>query len=741
MILSSPAVNALPILHLAPFRRREIAFFFLASVVLSLPLVAAEQPDLRLDRLQSSLTGEHRHYQQYIDGLEVVGAGRTESALSGGHRTATDVIARRVSSRQANALVAPLSGGSLVYWSVDGEARLAWRVVTERRRLERFASYYDAETGLLLYCEPLFFTARARVFDPNPVAKLNDPALRDANNAAAAVPDRAYSIVDLPDLASSGSLSGPNVVITDLEPPVTPAVDVAQSLLFDRSQPQFEDVNAYFHIDAAQRYLQSLGYTGARRIVAYPIPVDAHASNGTDNSYFLPAPVAGRGALYFGDGGTDDAEDSDIVLHEYGHAIEEWIAPGTFSGTSASQNRALAEGFGDYWSFSSTYEKTVATGRDPFCIADWDARCAGDDQSERCGYPADADCLRRVDSRKTMADYINSDGSGTEHRNGEIWSSALREIFVSLTTRYGLAEGKRITDVDVLEAHFGVPPNPAFATMARRLLDTDRILNNSANAAVICAAMTVRGILTTNECDRTARGELTYFQSVDRRLAIPDNRDAGIVSRLVVTDPRVIQNLYVRLDVAHTARGDLRISLVAPDGARALLQSQSIDRATDIHVTYGLDAQSAQSLDVFRGRSAAGEWRLEIADLAPRDTGALLSWSLGIQFAGDEPSPTRPITSSARKHIAALAHASGANSTTFITDLRIYNRGTRAASVTLLFTPTGADGTQRFAAVKLVIAADQIVQFDDLVARIFSTSGTGQLEILGDVAELVVTSR
>ena len=49
-----------------------------------------------------------------------------------------------------------------------------------------------------------------------------------------------------------------------------------------------------------------------------------------------------------------------------------------------------------------------------------------------------------------MADFINSSLSGTEHRNGEIWSSALREIFMTI--------GRRKTDTLVLEATFGVPP-------------------------------------------------------------------------------------------------------------------------------------------------------------------------------------------------------------------------------------------------------------------------------------------
>src|SRR5437016_10578548 len=94
-----------------------------------------------------------------------------------------------------------------------------------------------------------------------------------------------------------------------------------------------------------------------------------------------------------------------------------------------------------------------------------------------------------------MADYIDSNNSGTEHLNGEIWSSALREIFMSMTSRLGVAAGKRMADTTILEGTFGMPPNPTYATMARKLLGADGELNGGANQQVICTAMTTRGIL------------------------------------------------------------------------------------------------------------------------------------------------------------------------------------------------------------------------------------------------------
>jgi subtilisin-like proprotein convertase family protein len=611
---------------------------------------------------------------------------------------------------------------------VDGKLHIVRKTIVGERRFERYAEYRDIDTNALLRRVPLFWTAKARVFDVNPVAKLNDPSLQDQNNQKSAVPDAAYTEVDL-----DPSLTGPNVAIVDLEQPANAPIDPAQPPLFDRSQLQFEQVNAYFQIDRAQRYLQSLGYVGSRRLVDYVLPVDPHAANGTDNSYYIPSATPGRGALYLGDGGTDDAEDSDIMLHEFMHVVQDWIAPGAFGGESREQSRALGEGYADYWSFSSTYDETVKSGRDPSCIGDWDARCWLDDSSQGCGYHAGSDCLRRADSTKTMADYIDGNQSGTEHSNGEIWSSALREIF--------LKAGKRITDTMVIESYFDTPPSPTFRVMAQKVLDVDRQLNGGANVTTICSAMTLRGILAASECDRAPRGEVTYFQSADQGIIIPDNNANGIVSALTVNDGRSINRVFVHVRATHPARGNLRITLTAPDGTTVVLKQETFDITPDLDVTYGVDAQPFESLDVLHGKIAAGTWQLRVADVLPPDQGTLLSWELGFEFVGDLPATSRPVTSGERRTIAVAGHVNGANGTRFVSDVRVLNRGSAAARITIIYTPSGTNGNTSFAAVNAVIDPGHVVAFDDIVANELQSVGAGQLEIQGDVAQLAITSR
>lgn len=675
----------------------------LLFVLATTPLSA----ELRLDLVRHSLTGSHCRYREYVNEIpsDVYQVRPCTNAFG---------IASEVRAMKPDAALR----------IVDG--RVARRVIVEERPLEPVAYDYDDATGALIRVVPLYFHAKpARVFDPNPVVALNDPALQDRNDSAAAVPEPAYRTVELQDVAASGPLAGPHVKLVDRQAPNIAPPDAASSLLFDRAADGFEDVHVYFHVDRTQRHLQSLGYTGTRAVAAYPVEADAHSANGADNSFFLPSVTrAGEGTLHFGEGGTDDAEDADLIVHEYGHAIQEWIAPGTFGGAFTSESRALSEGFGDYWAYSAHVAQRLASGRDPFCFADWDARCWEDDGSQQCGYREGSDCLRRLDGTRTMADFERTGSGGVEHRNGSIWSSALREIHQQL--------GRTVTDTIVIESLFDAPPHPTFAVIARRMIEADRLLFNGTHGPAICAAMTSRGILPA--CESTLpRGELTLFQSSDRAVAIPENNSAGLSSFLEVTDKGVIRKIYVRVDIAHPFRGDLRIDLIGPDGTTVNLQQPSLERGTDLHATFGLTAEPAEPLSVFHGRPAQGQWTLVVRDVRSLDRGTLLSWAVLIQDEDDQPLTDRPESPDVSQTIPVVAHVLGVNGTRFVSDVRIANPGPSPLTATMVFTRSGENGRTSFAAMDVAIAEGRTIAFDDIVASAFHTVGSGSLEVLGEV--------
>ena len=341
----------------------------------------------------------------------------------------------------------------------------------------------DAHSGAILRKRSLIqnsrFTGTGQVFDPNPVNTLNDTTLQDNNDADSPDFAGAYGIVSLPGISrlfrdrfGPFILRGPFVEIDDsLEQPVNPPVrSRTGDFLFKRNQQAFEGVMVYFNIDRNQRYIQSLGFNNVNN---RRISVDPHGLGGADNSHYVASPL-GAGYLAFGEGGVDDAEDADVILHEYGHAIQDNQTLGKylFEGEAGAQG----EGFGDYWAFTNG----PTTGFDPACFAEWDT---------------EGDCLRRLDRTVDPNDgdcgHVDEIGKSVActndiHDVGQIWSSALRDLFLAL--------GKTITDTLVIQSHFLVPDNPTFSDGAQALLDSDDQLYDGAYRDIICDTISNRGI-------------------------------------------------------------------------------------------------------------------------------------------------------------------------------------------------------------------------------------------------------
>ena len=222
------------------------------------------------------------------------------------------------------------------------------------------------------------------------------------------------------------------------------------------------------------------------------------------------------------------------------------------------------------------------------------------------------------------------------------------------------------------------------------------------------------------------RGELTHFQSNDRGVRIGDST----VARVVIDDRRAIQRVYVRVEIDHPSSNDLEIELVAPGGLPVVLRRPVSEPARDLRVTFGVDAEPVQSFDVLRQRTAAGIWELRVWDRGGSQAGTLRSWSLVLQLDGAM--QQRP-TDRTKQIVPVVVRQAGAYGAFFMSDVRLSNPSGRATTATLVFTRTGEDGLRNFSAIRVFIAAGHTVVFDDVLAGAFYTSGSGTLEILGDV--------
>ncbi len=116
-------------------------------------------------------------------------------------------------------------------------------------------------------------------------------------------------------------------------------------------------------------------------------------------------------------------------------------------------------------------------------------------------------------------------------------------------------------------------------------------------------------------------------------LDIPDNRADGITDRISIDQDAIIAGAKVTIDISHSYRGDLQVTLLTPwSDAIVLHQRVQGDSTDDIRRT--IDESDVQALATLHGRSTRGEWRLLVQDLAPVDVGTLNHWAL--EFAAVE---------------------------------------------------------------------------------------------------------
>jgi hypothetical protein len=109
---------------------------------------------------------------------------------------------------------------------------------------------------------------------------------------------------------------------------------------------------AYYWVTEAQKYIRSLGLGVTRRAIGNgPIRIRINQF-GQDNAFESDHP---RLEIRFGKGGVDDAEDAEVILHEYGHAIHD----SQHFSFATEEAGAISEGFGDYWAV--TVGDVVAT--------------------------------------------------------------------------------------------------------------------------------------------------------------------------------------------------------------------------------------------------------------------------------------------------------------------------------------------------------------------------------------------
>jgi subtilisin family serine protease len=119
-------------------------------------------------------------------------------------------------------------------------------------------------------------------------------------------------------------------------------------------------------------------------------------------------------------------------------------------------------------------------------------------------------------------------------------------------------------------------------------------------------------------------------RNVSLNVAIPDNDLNGIVSKIQIDEEGIIESVEaVSVDISHTYRGDLFVSLISPDNTIIPLHEGEGGGTDNLKETY--DSSSKPALKQFEGKSAKGKWQLRIVDKWASDSGTLNNWGLKIK--------------------------------------------------------------------------------------------------------------
>ncbi len=286
--------------------------------------------DLELVHTYKSLVGTHYQFIQTYLGTKVYQS-NVKIAINN-YGQVINIVNDLVDLRNISLPTSEISTNQI--WAFNG-AKL---VVANKQIVGNKEQYFDVDNQLLFENIKSLkagkdTNALVKIFNPDPLTtarsqyvapylnynKLDTPSL---NN------ERKDLILNL-KLDSIGNFVAENdyVLVKDVMGPIAEpfVVRYKDSLLVKRNTDIFKQEMALYHINQYQNYIQSLGFKNLKnQLWVDPLGdfgEDSRFEFSTENPYIL-----------LGIGGIPDAEDADVITHEYTHAVAFYIAPNTIDG-------------------------------------------------------------------------------------------------------------------------------------------------------------------------------------------------------------------------------------------------------------------------------------------------------------------------------------------------------------------------------------------------------------------------
>ncbi|MFM4796450.1 proprotein convertase P-domain-containing protein [Aeromonas caviae] len=366
---------------------------------------------------------------------------------------------------------------------------------------------------------------QARVFDPDPRTRLQDASL--VWHDALVLAEAAYQDpVPLPVSLQAGQyrLSGPHARVVDVMAPESAPYSSSdvQGFRLTRDDRGFADINAYYHLDLAQRHLKALGFTD---LIPGALDIDTDAGY-QDNSLYDPF----ERRLELGRSGVPDAEDPMVIWHEFGHGVQHHILPDL--GEEGDWG-AIGEGFGDYLAASHRQRSEAGRQFEPAMVFNWDARF-----TDRT--PRQLDDLRA----RYHPDYRYPAHRTINGSNGDqLWGTPLFQALLTAVAEHGETARDEFDRV-IIESHFGLGPAIHMPQLARITVDTAaRLYPTRAYARLLEQAFRQHGLLQAPVNIALAEGSaipLGQRQSVQLTLSNPGKGEVTL-NELALTLPTGLQ--------------------------------------------------------------------------------------------------------------------------------------------------------------------------------------------------------
>jgi subtilisin-like proprotein convertase family protein len=266
--------------------------------------------------------------------------------------------------------------------------------------------------------------------------------------------------------------------------------------------------------------------------------------------------------------------------------------------------------------------------------------------------------IRRVQSGSTDYAVVRLDRAVTQHKPLKINRGAIVPNGTSLTvighpsglpTKVASAglvrSANSIYYVTSLDTYGGNSGSAVFNTETKEIVgilvrgETDFVSNGSCRVSNRCQQGGCRGedvtridlladLIPEEVVPPTPVESVTDVFSSDQQIAIPDEDENGILSRIPVNKVAWGRKIQVAVNIEHTYIGDVQITLIAPNKKTFVLRKNSGGRQQNLVGTFGKDLTSLSDLSYLSSLLVVGDWTLKVSDSIGHDVGKLKGWKL-----------------------------------------------------------------------------------------------------------------